>query len=121
MASTKILKDGTIEAIRGDSFVLSLKIQKDGVDVNFDGWKAKLQVRTDPESEDKVIDIDEESGIDLSVPGFITITIDKEEMDFEPRSGDDAYVYDLEMTDNNGIRKTWLFNKKFNFYRDTAR
>lgn len=111
---TTIDEFGNITATKGDTFNLVFTdVKINNVAVDWNGYSAKLIVKLNASS-NPVLELDETSGIDLSINGQFTLNADAADMDFDPRT----YFYDLEFTDGSGNVETWFNKKKFNLLED---
>jgi len=117
---TTIDRKGNITHTKGDTFALTLfDVKLDDVLIIFAGWKAKLVVRTTPDAVTEILALTETAGIDLSTKGQVAIMADAAAImkDIPARN---YYVYDLEITDDEGNVDTWFSNKRFTITEEVA-
>lgn len=114
---TTMDSDGKITIVRGDTFYLELaNIEIDGAIIDWTNYKARFVVKTAIGGK-KIMDLSELDGIDLSTSGKMNIEKNAEFMKLLSARN---YVYDLEITDPDGIVDTWFNNKTLEIKDEVA-
>ncbi len=115
---TSIDEKGNIRHTKGDTFqIVFPSIKIDGVDINWSGCSAKIQVKESPENTNHIVELTSPAEIDLSENGKMTWTKAASYWNIKAKT----YFYDFQYTDANGIVSTWFNNKQFIIEQDVTR
>lgn len=103
---TRMDERGNIYHTAGETFNLKLNVLEDDIPIDFANWQVELKIFN---STTEIKIINENNGIDISIPGWLIIKVAPSEMQIPVGT----YYYDLKVTRPNGDIEIWLNNNKF--------